>query len=320
MRFYSVKTALGSRLAVKAEGHFVDLQRAYAHSLLHKGACASEEAARALARTLIPDDLRELIEMGCMGMTACEEAVAFAGEYKGDNEAGEVPWLLPEESVTIEAPLKTPRKFLCIGLNYKAHAAEANAPIPKEPVFFNKFATSIVGPTDPVLHQGDLTRELDYEVELGVVIGRQARNVPQEKAWDYVFGYTVVNDISARDLQHRDGQWIKGKALDTYAPLGPVVVTADELDGGNLVLRAKVNGELRQESNTSDLIFPIPELIAYLSRMITLEPGDLIITGTPSGVGAAMDPPRFLQPGDTVECEIEGIGLLQNRIVAAPKA
>jgi len=312
VRFYSIRTERGSRLAVKEGDGYIDLQRAYEAALLRQGACATEAAASLLARTLIPTDLRELIEMGAKGAGACEEAVRFARA----EEQAQAPWRLPADSF-VEAPLKTPRKFLCIGLNYRAHAAESGAAIPKEPVFFNKFATSIVGPTDPVLHQGELTQELDYEVELGVVIGKTARCVDEADAMAYVFGYTVVNDISARDLQHRDGQWIKGKALDTYAPMGPCVVTRDELDGGNLTLRTRVNGELRQESNTSDLIFPIPRLIAYLSRLITLEPGDIIITGTPSGVGAAMKPPRFLKPGDVVECEIEGIGVLRNPIVSA---
>src|SRR5690606_22245184 len=147
--------------------------------------------------------------------------------------------------------------------NYRAHAAESNSPLPKEPLFFNKFATSIVGPYDPVIHQGPaVTEKLDYEVELAVVIGKRAKNVPEAEAENYVYGYTVVNDLSARDLQKGDGQWVKGKALDTYAPLGPCVVTRDEIDASDLALRTRVNGELRQESRTSDLIFSVPQLIA----------------------------------------------------------
>ncbi len=312
MRIYSVNVNGTSRLAVKAAGGgFVDLQKAYEGWLVEEGKCSSEAAARSLAATLIPDDLVRLIEMGKMGAEACEAAAGFASRQP----AG--PWQLPEDGVRIEAPLKTPRKFFCIGLNYRAHAAESNKPLPKEPLFFNKFATSIVGPYDPVIHQGPgVTEKLDYEVELAVVIAKRAKNVTEAEAEEYVYGYTVVNDVSARDLQKSDGQWVKGKALDTYAPLGPCVVTRDAIDASDLALRTRVNGELRQESRTSDLIFKVPQLIAYLSRLITLEPGDIIATGTPSGVGGAMNPPRFLQPGDVVECEIEGIGVLRNPIVA----
>ena len=310
MRFYSIRSGEASRLAVEDGGRFVDVRKAYETALVRRGECATEGAARVLARTLIPSDLRELIEMGAKGMEACREAVRFA------REAAEPGLFLDPaaDKFHIEAPLKTPRKFLCIGLNYKAHAAESGAELPKEPVFFNKFATSIVGPTDDVDYHAHVTQALDYEVELGVVIGATAKRVAEADAWRYVFGYTAVNDISARDLQKRDGQWVKGKALDTYAPLGPCVVTADEVDGSNLALRTKVNGELRQESNTNDLIFSIPRLVAYLSQLMTLEPGDIISTGTPSGVGGAMKPPRFLKPGDVVECEVEGIGVLCNRI------
>lgn len=312
MRFYSIQTGDGSRLAVKDGDVYIDLRGAYVGALMQRGECASNEAARALAATLIPNDLRQLIEMGAKGRAACEEAVGFAQE----SGAGEAPWRLWEAEVHVEAPLKSPKKFFCIGLNYRAHAAESNSELPAAPLFFNKFATSITGPTDDVIHQGDLTQKLDYEVELGVVIGKRGKRISEAEAARHIFGYTVVNDISARDLQKSDGQWVKGKALDTYAPMGPCVVTGDELDAGNLNLRTKVNGEVRQDSNTSDLIFSIPSLIAYVSQLITLEPGDIIITGTPSGVGGAMKPPRYLQPGDTVECEIEGIGVLRNKVVA----
>lgn len=312
MRIYSVSVNGTSRLALKSEeGGWIDLQKAYESWLVENDKC-SGAAARTLAATLIPGDLVQLIEMGKVGAEACEIAARFAA----GTPAG--PWHLPGDGVRIEAPLKTPRKFFCIGLNYRAHAAESNSPLPKEPLFFNKFATSIVGPYDPVIHQGPaVTEKLDYEVELAVVIGKRAKNVPEAEAENYVYGYTVVNDISARDLQKSDGQWVKGKALDTYAPLGPCVVTRDEIDASDLALRTRVNGELRQESRTSDLIFSVPQLIAYISRLITLEPGDVISTGTPSGVGGAMKPPRFLKSGDRMEVSIEKLGTQRNRVVAA---
>ena len=316
MRIYSVRLGESRRLAVKAAGGgFVDLQRVYEEWLLESGTCPSRQGAQAVARTIIPTELVGLIETGKLGAEACQAAIDFAQGAKSEDGA---PWILSESSVKIGPPITAPRKFICIGLNYREHARESNSPIPGEPVFFNKFATSIIGPYDDVIHQGpSVTEKLDYEVELGVIIGRTAKNVPAERAEEYIYGYTVVNDISARDLQKRDGQWVKGKALDTYAPLGPCVVTRGDIDAGNLRLTAKVNGEVRQDSSTSDMIFPVPELVAYLSRLITLEPGDIISTGTPSGVGGAMNPPKFMFPGDVVECEVEGIGILRNRIASA---
>jgi len=315
LRIYSVRIGETSHLAVKeAGGGYILLQRAYEEWLLESGTCPTREGAKRIASAVVPDNLVSLIESGTAGADACQAAIEFA-KRDGSSDA---PWRIENLEVTLGAPLTTPRKFICIGLNYREHARESNQEIPGEPLFFNKFATSIVGPYDDVVHQGPpVTEKLDYEVELGVIIAKPAKNVPVERAEEYIFGYTVVNDISARDLQRRDGQWVKGKALDTYAPLGPCVVTKDAIDPGNLRLSTWVNGELRQDSSTSDLIFSVPELIAYLSRLMTLEPGDIISTGTPSGVGGAMNPPRFMFPGDIVECEVEGIGILRNRIVSA---
>lgn len=312
MQFYVVSKDGRAWLCAEQAGRLVNLQLAYREALLAGGACAGPAAAARLAETLLPADLRAFIEMGEEGRRACRQALDFAAS------PGAHPALQFErDSVRIEPPLRTPGKFICIGLNYRAHARESNAAIPSEPVFFNKFATSITGPYDPIVHQGPkVTAQLDYEVELAVVIGKRAKNVARAQALEHVFGYTICNDVSARDLQHRDGQWVKGKALDTYAPIGPCVVTREAIDGGNLDLRLAVNQEVRQQSNTSDLIFSIPELIEYLSHLLTLEPGDVISTGTPSGVGGAAKPPRFLQVGDTVRAEIEGIGFIENRIVA----
>lgn len=217
--------------------------------------------------------------------------------------------------VQLRAPLR-PGKIVAIGLNYRDHALEQAVPFPETPLIFAKFSTAVIGPGEAV-HRPPFVTQLDYEAELAVVIGRLARRVDVSQALSYVAGYTCMNDVSARDLQFKDGQWVRGKSLDTLAPIGPALVTPDEIpDPGKLPIRCRVNGELRQDSSTSELIFSVPQLIAFCSRMFTLEPGDMIATGTPAGVGVFRKPPRFLQPGDQVEVEIEGVGRLVNPVVA----
>ncbi len=218
------------------------------------------------------------------------------------------------------APVAAPN-ILGVGLNYRSHAEEVGRPLPQFPMIFVKTTNALQNPGDPILlpRSQNASHEVDYEGELAVVIGRAARNVPRERAYDHILGYTIANDVSARDWQFKwgGGQFCQGKGFDTFCPLGPVLVTADELpDPGRLAIRTRVNGELRQESTTADLIFDIPTLIAFLSASKTLLPGTVILTGTPSGVGAAFTPPRFLNPGDTVAIEIEGIGTLTNPVAA----
>jgi len=217
------------------------------------------------------------------------------------------------------APVEPPAIF-CIGLNYRKHAEEMGRPLPAHPMIFMKPGSSVQNPGDPVLLPRALpSHEVDYEGELAVVIGRTCKNVPREQALDVVLGYTIANDVSARDWQHRlgGGQFCQGKSFDTFCPLGPVLVTRDELpDPGCLALRTFVNGELRQDSSTADLIFDVPSLIAFLSASKTLLAGTVILTGTPSGVGAGLKPPLFLQPGDTVSIEIAGLGTLSNPVLA----
>jgi 2-keto-4-pentenoate hydratase/2-oxohepta-3-ene-1,7-dioic acid hydratase in catechol pathway len=207
-----------------------------------------------------------------------------------------------------------PRKVICIGLNYRDHAAEAGLPIPERPLFFSKFPTSVIGPGDAIeIPPGSV--QVDYEAELGVVIGRRARMVAREHALDCVLGYTNVNDVSARDFQFADGQWQRGKSPDTFCPMGEAIVTGDELgDPHHLAIRLRVNGKTLQDSRTDQLVFGVDVLISFLSQTITLEPGDLIATGTPPGVGFARKPPIFLQAGDEVEVEIEGLGILRNGV------
>jgi len=221
---------------------------------------------------------------------------------------------LPLDSVKLLPPLPNPPKIVAIGLNYMDHCREQNVPVPDRPLVFAKFPSSIIGPGDDIVWDPALTQQVDYEAELGVIIGRRARRVSAERALDHVFGYTIVNDVSARDLQFPDKQWVRGKSLDTFCPLGPFIVTADEIpDPQALAIKCQVNGRYLQNSSTSEMIFGVRELIANLSRSFTFEPGDLIATGTPAGVGVFRRPPIFLQDGDTVVIEIEGIGRLENR-------
>jgi 2-keto-4-pentenoate hydratase/2-oxohepta-3-ene-1,7-dioic acid hydratase in catechol pathway len=211
------------------------------------------------------------------------------------------------------APVPRPGKVVAIGLNYHAHAAEQGIEAPKQPLIFAKFPTSVVGHRATVSWDPTLTRKVDYEAELAVVIGRRARNVSEASALDYVLGYTCANDVTARDLQRGDGQWVRGKSLDTFCPLGPVLVTTDEIDDPQaLAISCSVNGEQVQEASTADMIFSVARLVSFCSAAFTLEPGDVIVTGTPPGVGLYREPQRFLQDGDEVTVEIEGIGRLVN--------
>jgi 5-carboxymethyl-2-hydroxymuconate isomerase len=216
-----------------------------------------------------------------------------------------------------DAPLR-PGKIVCIGLNYADHVREAGMETPARPLIFAKFPSTVIGPHDDVVVDAALTERVDWEVELGVVIGRRTRRVATEEAMESVFGYTVGNDVSARDLQFADGQWVRGKSLDTFCPLGPVIVTRDEVpDPQALALRTWVNDELVQDSSTSEMIFGVAELISFCSHSFTLEPGDLLLTGTPWGCGEFMTPRRSLRPGDVMTSEAEGIGRLRNAVVAA---
>lgn len=222
---------------------------------------------------------------------------------------------LPLESVQLVSPIERSASVVCVGLNYRDHAAEAGAPIPTSPVLFAKLGNTLNGHDADVAIPTAVTQQVDYEAELGVVIGRRASGVSVDEALDHVLGYTCVNDLSARDLQFADGQWVRGKSVDGFGPVGPVVVTTDEIgDPQDLQVRCRVNGQVVQDASTAEMIFPVAELVAFVSRTIELHPGDLICTGTPAGVGVARDPKLFLLPGDVVEVEIERVGLLRNRM------
>lgn len=253
----------------------------------------------------LPADLVSLLEAGPNALAAADEAAKRGeGIHAGD--------------VRVVAPVGNPDKVICIGLNYADHAAESNMPIPSEPVVFSKFSSTIIGPGDAI-RLPSITQSVDYEVELVVVIGTAGKDISESEALDHVAGYTVGHDVSARDfqLEKPGGQWLLGKTFDTFAPLGPDIVTPDEIvDPHSLGIRCILNGETVQDSNTAQLIFRVDQLIAYLSRVVTLQPGDLIFTGTPPGVGMARQPQLWLKAGDTVVCEIDGIGRLENPVVS----
>lgn len=219
-------------------------------------------------------------------------------------------------SVRLLAPIPKLRKLICVGLNYRDHAEETGSEIPDVPTIFNKFATAVIGPGDEVVLP-KVSKAPDYEAEFAFVIGEGGRRIAAEDWRSHVFGYTIVNDVSARDYQRATTQWLMGKTFDTFAPMGPWIVTADEIaDPHALDISMTINGEVLQNSNTKNLIFKIPELISFLSSVFTLEPGDIISTGTPAGVGVARKPPRFLRAGDTTVVKIQGIGELKNPVVA----
>lgn len=216
-------------------------------------------------------------------------------------------------AVTEHAPIADPQKLVCVGLNYSDHAEEGGNPIPDEPVLFSKFPTCVIGPGSEIEWDPDYASRVDYEGELVVVVGRRAREVSPDEAAAYVAGYTVGNDVSARDIQHNESQWVRGKSLDTFGPIGPELVTPDEVpDPHDLDIWTEVDGERLQDSTTANLVFGVDELIAFCSRAFTLEPGDLIFTGTPPGVGVYREPPVYLEAGDEVTVGVEGIGELTN--------
>ena len=257
-----------------------------------------------------PERLEDFINLGTKGIEKAEKLV------KNANENAIARASLKVSEITLLAPIASPPKIVCLGLNYRDHAAEQNAPIPNEPIIFMKPHTTIIGPNENIV-KPSFVKQLDYEAELAIVIGRKAKNVPVSKAKSYIFGYTILNDISARDIQFKDKQWTRGKSFDTFAPTGPHIITVNQLqDTSNLSIRTWVNKELRQNSTTKNMVFNVYEIIHHLSRVMTLEPCDIIATGTPAGVGFALKPqPKFLQTGDIVRIEIEKIGILENMVV-----
>ncbi|MEN2767074.1 fumarylacetoacetate hydrolase family protein [Ornithinibacillus xuwenensis] len=289
------------RIGFVLENKVVDLQEAYLQML-------SKQRRNEDLDGSIPTSPNDFYKTGNAVITKGIEAYTYV-----QNNPNDVSYLLREE-VYLSTPIPNPSKIICVGRNYVEHAAEMKSDIPDYPVLFAKFSNALIGPEDEI-NKTPATDKLDYEVELTVVIGKEASNVPKEDAFDFIAGYTIGNDITARDLQKRTPQWLQGKTLDRSTPIGPWVVTADEIeDPGSLVIKSYVNGEERQSSNTEKFIFDIPYLIAFISNLITLNPGDIIMTGTPDGVAFGMESPKFLQAGDLVTLEIEKIGRMENRV------
>lgn len=293
------------RIGTMIDQQVVDLQLGYKLVLL-----ANKETDIQPVEELLPADPGTFFALGDPVIERAKETYTY---IKGN--PNNYDFIYDRGDVTLGVPVPTPEKIICVGRNYADHATEMNSELPDYPVLFAKFATALIGPEDQI-EKSPKTNELDYEVELTIVIGKEASHVKQADAYNYIAGYTVGNDITARDLQKRTPQWLQGKSIDNSTPIGPWVVTADEVkDPANLSIRSYVNGEMRQESNTSKFIFDIPHLIEFISHLITLKPGDIILTGTPDGVGVAMDPPKLLSEGDIVISEIDGIGKLENEVI-----
>ena len=224
--------------------------------------------------------------------------------------------VMPLGQARLLAPIARPGKIICVGRNYAAHARERGAEVPTQPIFFLKSNNTICGPGDAIVLP-EVSKQVDYEAELAVVIGKGGKNIPEDKAYEHVAGYMMLNDVSARDLQSADKQWFRGKSCDTFAPIGPWIVTKDEIrDPHRLRISLTLNGQTMQDSNTGNMMFTIPHLISYLSGTLTWEPGDILSTGTPEGIGASRTPPVFLKPGDSVSITVDNIGTLTNPVVA----
>ena len=284
MRLATIETWAGPRAALQVGDSFLDIHATEAN---------------------LPGNLRLLLDGGPSVLQAVAELANHPGAVK-----------VPATQVKFHAPIVDPRKIICVGLNYKDHAAESGSPIPKDPILFSKYATALIGHGETIVLP-KVSHEVDFEAELVIVVGKKGRHLTLSNAMDHVAGYTIGHDVSARDWQlKKDGkQWMVGKTFDTFAPAGPVLVTKDEVkDPQNLPIRLRLNGEMMQNSSTQQMIFGVAELLVYLSQVFTLEPGDLIYTGTPPGVGVARKPPVYLKDGDVVEVEIEGLGLLRNPV------
>jgi len=297
-----------ARLGVWTDAGILDVAacaRKYARYAGEQGGLSLPESPLGLIRDAAAlDTVRDFVERA----VADPEARATA-----DPEAPGV--LLDAGKVRFLAPVPRPSKIICIGLNYRDHCIEHGNPIPTLPVVFSKFATAVLDPGAPIVCPR-VTGKMDYEAELGVVISRGGRHIAREEALAHVGGYLNFNDVTARDLQKLDGQWIRAKSCDTFAPMGPALVTADEIpDPQNLAIACRVNGQVVQNSNTVQMIFTVAYLVSFLSEFMTLEPGDVIATGTPPGVGNARKPPVYLKAGDMVEVEVEGLGVLSNPVV-----
>ncbi|HZH61159.1 MAG TPA: fumarylacetoacetate hydrolase family protein [Metabacillus sp.] len=285
----------------------VDLNLSYQMLLESEG----KLRAKQIAAAYVPEEMTEFLQGGKESIEEAKRAISYALHKKEDRGRKLV---FQRNEVKIEAPVPAPGKMICVGHNYREHIMEMGRELPAFPVVFAKFANTVVGPQDDIPFY-PISDQLDYEAEFAFVIGQRARNVAQADALDYVAGYTIVNDVTYRDLQRRTLQWLQGKAVEGSAPMGPWLVTSDELqDPSGLDIVLTVNGEERQRSNTVNLVFSVQYLVEFLSNLMTLEPGDIILTGTPGGVGVARNPQVFLKDGDIVRIEVDQVGVLENKV------
>lgn len=303
---YKLKNKPGAfRIGYVEDGKVIDLQEGYCKLLISK----NDADAVSTIDYLLPSDPVAFYSLGKIAINRAKESYAYVSKHRDDSV------MFTEAEVSFGTPISNPSKIICVGKNYAEHAQELKSDVPDLPVLFAKFSNALIGPEDNI-EKSRLTEKLDYEAELALVIGKEASQVKREDALDYIAGYTIGNDISARDMQKRTPQWLQGKTHDRSTPIGPWVVTADEVGNPqDLSIRSFVNGEKRQESHTSHMIFNVPFLIEFISSFVTLKPGDIILTGTPEGVGLGMNPPQFLSDGDVVAVEIEKIGKLENTVV-----
>jgi acylpyruvate hydrolase len=316
MRLITFTTHGTPKLGAQIDGHAVDLPGTYAAWHRTRATDGALGDAAALEPAAFPTSMLDLLRAGESARAAAAQALAFAAE--GDTLAALVRVGLahPLEAVTYLPPLPRPGKIICLGHNYRRHVIEMGNALPTHPVIFAKFANTLVGHRQPIVLPRVSTR-VDYEGELAIVIGRSGKDIAPEAAFDHIAGYTIFNDVSVRDYQHRTPQWLQGKTFDGAGPMGPALVTLDEIRSPEaLDLTLRLNGEVMQQANTADFIFDIPTVIQYLTQIMTLEPGDVISTGTPGGVGDARDPQVYLKPGDRVEVEIAELGTLENPVVA----
>ncbi len=262
----------------------------------------------------LPPSVRGLLEEGKEALEQCSRIEADFAELPVEEYP--VRNCIPLGEARLAAPIPDPQKIICIGMNYRDHCEEQKKPLPEKPVIFAKFPTALIGHKEAIV-KPSLSEQVDYEAELAVIIGRKGKNIPEEEAISHVGGYSIMNDVTARDIQFSDGQWVRGKSFDTFAPAGPYLVTREDVpDPQNLSIRLTVNGELRQSSTTANMIFSVAFLVSYISKVCTLLPGDIISTGTPGGVGVFRKPPAFLNEGDVVSIQVDRLGTLENRVEA----
>lgn len=310
MKLYTFSHFGQQHIGAALKGQIVDLAAAY-------GAMRNIRGAKPGAPPALPPDMLSFLRLGDSALAAASDTLAFMDKRPALPVGVRVTYLLDE--VKILAPILRPGKILCSGINYKGHADEnPGAKMPSEPFFFSKLPSAVIAPNEPIVRP-KASQQVDYEVEFAVVIGKTMKNTPEPEVMDCIAGYTILHDVSARDVQFKDNQITLGKNFDTFCPLGPCIVTRDELpDPGNVRLRSFLNGKVMQDGTTADWVFPLPVLLNRLSRVMTLEPGDIVSTGTPAGVGVFRKPQVFLKPGDVVRLEIDGIGVLENAVIAEP--